>query len=541
VSNRVMTKGAGWGPFPGWSTRLVSLGLATVVLLGCDGDPVLEQGADPGPSSLPAPGEMPGAGSGAAVETPVPAPSACGVRLTELAAYQAVKIPLLDGEGLPVQGRNAPLIEGRRALVRAFVALPPGSGGGHAAARLLLSSGENSHTYREIRLLDRDSTDDTLDSTFIFDVEAQHVRADTRLHVELETGADCADGVLRRFPSEGGVALAPRLTGTLKIVLVPVRYEADGSGRMPDVSQDQLQLFHDILMAVYPTNAIELRVREATSTSITLGGTTGWDKLLDAIRELRFADRAPADVFYYGLVSPSTSFRAYCRGACTAGLSYLAESHTPSRQVGLGVGFSGQVAADTLSHELGHQHGRSHAPCGTSSGLDRRYPYENGVIGGWGFDFRTMQLQSPSRKDFMGYCSPHWISDYSFSALAERRALVSTSFERPASPIAARRFRALLVEGSGRSVWGRPLYQAEVPTGTPETARVLDSAGRVLAEVTVYRTVYGDGPGASLLVPPAEPGWAAIDVAGATPLSYTAPVAVPALEPLRPWPKTLGE
>jgi hypothetical protein len=37
------------------------------------------------------------------------------------------------------------------------------------------------------------------------------------------------------------------------VVLVPVRYDADQSGRLPDVTSEQLQRYEDILMAYYPT------------------------------------------------------------------------------------------------------------------------------------------------------------------------------------------------------------------------------------------------------------------------------------------------
>jgi hypothetical protein len=325
------------------------------------------------------------------------------------------------------------------------------------------------------------------------------------------------------------------MTGTLKVVLVPVRYDADGTGRLPDLSQGQLQRYQDILMAYYPTASVALSVRDAVSTDISLRADTGWSSLLDAVRELRVNDGALGDVYYYGLVSPAASFSIYCRSACTAGLSYLAEVRSPSRQVGLGVGFSGVVSADTLVHEMGHQHGRMHAPCGAAAGVDGAFPHPDGGIGTWGFDFRSMQLQSPMmRKDLMGYCTPQWISDYSYAALANRRNAISGAAAAgpPERLVRARGFRALLV-GPGGTRWGRPVAAGEEIAGRPEPARVLDAAGAVIAEVTVYRTEHGHGGGALLMVPPAAPGWAAIALGDGATMPFSTASAVPALQPLR--------
>jgi hypothetical protein len=470
----------------------------------------------------------------------VPSPHACGMRITELALYQVLKVSLLQ-EGVQVLSHAVPVIENKRALFRAFLALPPGAPPGNAAARLVLTGAAGARSFDAGGEIAFDSTEATLTSTFNFDVPADAIRADTRYHIELDTGTSCPGGGLSRYPLEGDPALAPKVAGVLKVVVVPVRYDTDGSGRMPDVSDDQLQGFWDTLMALYPTAEVALRVREPVSTLVDLKtmGDTGWGRALDALREVRDRDGAAADVYYYGLVSPAATFSTYCRGACVAGLSYLAELRMPLRQVGIGVGFLGQVAADTFAHELGHQHGRAHANCGATAGLDRSYPYDNGSIGVWGFDFSSQQLMSPARrKDLMGYCSPLWISDYNYSAIADRRLSVTAAALRPGAPQPRlRSLRSLLVDGEGQPAWGRPLPMAEEPVGRSESARVLDASGAVITEVSVYRTAYGHGAGASFEVPPAEPGWAAIQVAGASPLDYRAPIAVPALEPVSDLPR----
>jgi hypothetical protein len=456
--------------------------------------------------------------------------------VTELSIYQGVKIPLaLDMQGAPE--RTAPIIAGRQALIRAFVTLPDGAAPGNARARLVLTNTSRT-VLTDTRLLAATSGDGDLESTFNFSLGGELIAPDTRISLELELGKSCPHHGPTSFPVDGPVALGARPVGALKVVLVPIRYEADGSGRLPDVSPEQIQVFERTLLAMFPIAELELRVRETVATDVKLGGDAGWGTLLDQLRELRARDGAAADVYYYGLVSPDQTFMRYCRGACTAGLSYLADRRSALQQVGVGVGFggqSGQTSADTLAHELGHQHGRKHAPCGQrAAGIDDAYPHEGGKTGVWGFDFRENKLLNPAtHKDVMSYCGPQWLSDYTFRALAERRASFTTS-SRELGPSASRSggYRVLLADGRGGTSWGRPLAGIE-PAGRPEPATILDGAGRTIAQVTVLRTDLADSEGASILVPSPLPGWAQVQVAGAAPTPFGGASRISALRELR--------
>ena len=80
----------------------------------------------------------------------------------------------------------------------------------------------------------------------------------------------------------------------------------------------------------------------------------------------------------------------------------------------------------TIAHEFGHNRALYHAPCGGAGGPDRYYPYENGNIGAWGYDFDTAELVPPSRPDFMSYCGPYWTSDYHFTNAVRYRLETET-------------------------------------------------------------------------------------------------------------------
>jgi len=98
-----------------------------------------------------------------------------------------------------------------------------------------------------------------------------------------------------------------------------------------------------------------------------------------------------------------------------------------------------------IAHELGHNWGRSHAPCGTPD-PDPNYPYAGGSIGGWGFDPRTGERLDPSEtKDLMGYCFQNvWISDYTYGGVLRYRRDHAT-FDNLAP---ARSASVLVVSGS---------------------------------------------------------------------------------------------
>jgi hypothetical protein len=100
-----------------------------------------------------------------------------------------------------------------------------------------------------------------------------------------------------------------------------------------------------------------------------------------------------------------------------------------------------------LAHELGHNWGRFHAPCGTVGGVDPNYPYADAAVGTYGFDAPNSQITTSDRIDIMSfsYCGDrHWISDYTYEGvMAYRAAEAAAAASRTAEP------RPSLI------VWGR--------------------------------------------------------------------------------------
>jgi hypothetical protein len=320
----------------------------------------------------------------------------------------------------------------------------------------------------------------------------------------------------------GDTVLDARKTGILKVTVIPVL----SNSRMPDTSDTALAVYRAYLEAMYPIEKAELTVGKQISTSYPID----WQSLLDQIRSQRQTDRPNADVYYYGFLKPADTFKAYCQGGCTAGIGYVASATQAGTRAAVGLAYSDETSASAMAHEVGHNHGRNHAPCapgGNISGVDSRYPYSGAKIGVWGFDPRKKTFLSPdTTTDIMGYCDPKWISDYTYKGLVDRVATINGNMLEFADLSLADSYRVLLL-GPGGPRWGRPFSEPAEPFGEAETADILDIDGQPIQTVTVYRTGIGDSEGATMLVPPPRAGWHAVRIANEVALPFSAPITVP--------------
>jgi hypothetical protein len=450
---------------------------------------------------------------------------ALGLNLTQLAVYQSIKIPVMSGGQAVDPGvRTAPVIVGRQTLFRAFVELEAGFAARELSARLTLVNGATSDAYFSKKVVSRNSTDADPATTFQIAVPADKIGPDTRYALQVvECAAGSGSALASRFPAAGDVPLGTRSTGSLKVRVVPV----SANGRLPDTSQGVLGVYRDYLMAMYPVSAVEIEV----APSIGVAYPLDWAGMLDQLRARRVNDTPASEVYYYGLVRPAETFAQYCGRACTAGIGYVATTFTSaSARTAVGIAFADQASAETMAHELGHTHGRNHAPCapgGNISGVDRSFPHSGALIGVWGYDSRSRVLHDPSRvTDIMGYCNQRWVSDYTYRALIERVASVNGALRPFAAERAVARFRVLLLDALGPR-WGVPFDRPAAAEGAPQLIEIVDANGQAVASVTGYRTEIADLDAASVLVPEPEPGWHAVRVPGWPALPFAAPQSVP--------------
>jgi hypothetical protein len=281
------------------------------------------------------------------------------------------------------------------------------------------------------------------------------------LRVELR--ADPNDQVAEADESDNALTLNPSVgPGTaLFLTVVPVVHQGQ-TASVPSFSQT--------LWRVWPLKETPYTTRAPYTFSGTLSGqdANAWSQLLDELRALRQADGSGR--YYYGFVKVG-----YTSGI--AGIGYI------GYPVAVGWDYS-QSAPAVMAHELGHNFGRNHAPCGT--GGDPYYPYPDGKIGAWGYDLASGALKDPNQYyDLMSYCGPRWVSDYTYEG-AQR--FLEQNPPRPQSLPQA----GLLFSGRIRGdevVFNPPLRLAVAPEGKPSPYRL--RADGVEAEVYVLEDSEG--------------------------------------------------
>jgi uncharacterized protein YjdB len=206
-----------------------------------------------------------------------------------------------------------------------------------------------------------------------------------------------------------------------------------------------------------PTSSITYEFRDPFVTSEDLSTGDGWSNLLSALQAVRTSEGA-TDQYYHGIIGDFAN-------PAWGGLAYVPS--VPSSTFRSGLSYDRMpFAPATIAHELGHNLGRPHAPCGNPANPEAVFPYPDGSIGQPGYDIESGALISSSTKDYMSYCSPEWTSDWAFGQIVSWRAgdpLVSGSAVAGAGPAG----RGLLIFGriteSGVSL--SPAFTVDVPAG----------------------------------------------------------------------------
>ena len=442
-------------------------------------------------------------------------PLATDLRVREVSLYQTVKVALYKNNAW-VAMRNASVLQGKKSLVRVFVEPLTGYVARPLHGVLTLDNAGQKTVLTADRTITSASTDEAAASTFDFTVEGASIGAATQLSVSIMEPScppQLATGTGARVPASGRQALDAGRIGKLRVVMVPVTLGT----RTPDTSPTQLARMRDALLAFYPVAEVEVTARAAISWTGEIGADGGgWKELLNQIGRQRQADNVARDIYYFGLITPTTTFREYCRTSCVLGLAPQLPFASSADQIGLGVGFVDENTYGTVVHELGHTHGLPHAPCvpngGSIADADPLYPYAGGKIGSWGWDSRTSKLMAPSAfADIMSYCDPSWISDYNYEKLATRTRAVNTaalikSFDKGLAPTWSR----VIWSASGQTRWAGVTTNETPGQLTPATA--LDASGQALADLSVAVIPLSHTADSFLYLPELDPSWSALQI-----------------------------
>ncbi|MAT96497.1 MAG: hypothetical protein CL608_05080 [Anaerolineaceae bacterium] len=263
---------------------------------------------------------------------------------------------------------------------------------------------------------------------------------------------------------------------TLNVVLVPINYTHTPTGvTFPGPNSDGIS---DWIMRAYPLSNMNVTLHpNGMNFSGNLREAASWEQLLNDVSQLK-----DNDIDFY---SP-TVYYAYidfdcgwfnCSTGGIAGIGWIGFRAA--------VGFdhpSTEVTGELAGHEIGHNFGRYHAPCGVSG--DANYPYTGASIGQYGLDGigGSLELLSPNDYvDMMSYCDPVWVSDYTYEALYTDQVNNGALVWAPAE-------ESLVVRGSvaeDGAVSLNPVYILPQTAVNPQNGlyevELLDTAGNIIA------------------------------------------------------------
>jgi hypothetical protein len=178
---------------------------------------------------------------------------------------------------------------------------------------------------------------------------------------------------------------------TLNVTFVPVIQQPHAArGDVGGVTLANRDTFLFVTRKMHPIASYNTAVHAAytTTTVDTLqaeNANNAWGTVLQEIEALRVLEGSSR--YYYGVAKVS-----YASGV--AGVAYVSNGFGERAALGWDYLPSGAAVA---AHELGHNWGRNHAPCGGPGGVDAGFPFPDGRIGLYGVDVAAASLKPSAR------------------------------------------------------------------------------------------------------------------------------------------------
>ncbi|WP_419862345.1 leucine-rich repeat domain-containing protein [Candidatus Palauibacter sp.] len=352
---------------------------------------------------------------------------------------------------------DVPLIAGRDALLRVF--LTSGEAQAFFEPEVVATvSAPGVELFRVTMRRNDDllatSVDESdLSSSYNAVVPGEYIVPGAELVVEAdpEGRLPLAPGSSARFPSSGSWPLNVVSAPPMELTVVPVvegdRLDWSILGWTDGIGDDSPEV--GLLRYAFPFSEFRVDVRDAYITSLDLARRSHRWRLVLELEVVRAAENGRG--YYYGAAVGANGL-ARLGGWVSVGRPWSTE----------------------LAHELGHNLNLEHAPCGGAPDTDPKFPYADGSIGVWGYDFRDGNVVSPNRRrDIMGYCYDEgWLSDYYFEKVIEYRSQLEAR-KAHATAVAGPKSRTLVL-------WGGVVdgeLTIEPPFSMSATARLPDAGG----------------------------------------------------------------
>ena len=400
-----------------------------------------------------------------------------------------------------------PLVAGARALLRVFPTAARAADVGVPAIRARFFVDGRETLVEDVpgksETIPTRIDEGSLATSVSAEIPGRVVRPGLEMVVEVDPDGtlDPALGVVRRIPATGRLAVDVRALPSLELTVVPFLWAQAPDSSILDAARgmaadpDGHELLADV-RALLPVGTPGVTAHEPV-----LSSSNDARRLLEETEAIRALEGG--DGHYLGtMAGPVTG---------PSGVAFL-----PGR-AGFSIPQSG-----TIAHELGHNLGLHHAPCGGAGDPDPSFPHPDGSAGAWGYDFARRELVGPTTPDVMSYCGPpDAISEYHFA-----NALRYRLFEARAAavPAAASKTSLLLWGGAGAdgAPFLNPVFVVEAPPALPDSAGAYTLTGRTARGTDLFsfrfampRAADGDGASSFAFVLPAEAGWAG-ELAGIT-------------------------